>query len=385
VRRSHGSELQDRGCVLKQLDYELAPGSSIVLDLIRSASSQLVVVGHGIAFFGVLAFFREPSFPWMQNIAVLVFFLLSGFLIPYSVARRTSGPNDYSFSQFFVDRFARIFVPFLVAIGFVLCLDLLSKALSPDTYKYDETFNAKTLVGNILMLQDFPISVEFDIGGVESFASARPFWTLAVEWWIYMLFGFITLVVFKADIRWLTKAIWGVALSIVPIYNLVGGRGNGLTAVWLLGTVVFILLATDVLQGVSTVTKTFFAVVTCALGLTRAYDQMEAYDLVFAFLLATSMWLVIDLTKGVEFNKVSRYVISLTAGYAYTLYLVHYSILDFVQVHAPRWGLSNRWALFLIAFATSNVVAFGIAHFAEGAMTDRVRVAMRSRLAHTAN
>ena len=69
-------------------EYKLKEGSSVILDFIRGASAQVVVIGHGISFFGIFTFLHEPNFPWMQNIAVLIFFLLSGFLIPYSTIRK---------------------------------------------------------------------------------------------------------------------------------------------------------------------------------------------------------------------------------------------------------------------------------------------------------
>ena len=69
-------------------DYKLTESNSIFLDLIRGLSSQLVVVGHGISFFGIFTSFHQPNFPWIQNIAVLIFFILSGFLISYSTFRK---------------------------------------------------------------------------------------------------------------------------------------------------------------------------------------------------------------------------------------------------------------------------------------------------------
>ena len=61
---------------------KLSEGGSVILDLIRGVSSQLVVVGHGISFFGIFAFLHQPNFPWMQNIAVLIFFYFQVLLLP---------------------------------------------------------------------------------------------------------------------------------------------------------------------------------------------------------------------------------------------------------------------------------------------------------------
>ena len=46
-------------------EYKLNEGSSVILHLIRDVSTQVVVIGHGISFFGIFTFLHEPNFPWM--------------------------------------------------------------------------------------------------------------------------------------------------------------------------------------------------------------------------------------------------------------------------------------------------------------------------------
>ena len=56
----------------------------------------------------------------MQNLGVVVFFLLSGLLIPYTVVRNKNR-GGYSWGHFFIDRFARIYsgyLPGLIVIFF---------------------------------------------------------------------------------------------------------------------------------------------------------------------------------------------------------------------------------------------------------------------------
>ena len=51
----------------------------------------------------------------MQNIAVLIFFILSGFLITYSTLRKKTFARNYSIFNYFIDRFTRIYVAFIPA------------------------------------------------------------------------------------------------------------------------------------------------------------------------------------------------------------------------------------------------------------------------------
>jgi peptidoglycan/LPS O-acetylase OafA/YrhL len=117
--------------------YKLNKGASTVIDLIRGVSAQIVVVGHGLSYFGIFTFLHEPNFPWMQNIAVLIFFILSGFLISYSTVRRSLSDVNYGFSYYFVDRFSRIYIPFIAAIIFVLIIDLISRSINTELYSYN--------------------------------------------------------------------------------------------------------------------------------------------------------------------------------------------------------------------------------------------------------
>jgi peptidoglycan/LPS O-acetylase OafA/YrhL len=96
-----------------------ATQASALLDLIRLSAAQAVCVGHAISFFGVAKTFQPPNFPWIQNVAVQVFFVLSGFVIAFTLVERGRDEN-YGFRQYLADRFARIYsayVPSLVAIA----------------------------------------------------------------------------------------------------------------------------------------------------------------------------------------------------------------------------------------------------------------------------
>ncbi len=236
--------------------YKITEGTSITLDLIRGISAQLVVVGHGISYCGILTFLHQPNFPWIQNIAVLIFFLLSGFLITYSTTTKNIKKASYSFLQYFIDRFTRIYTAFIPALIFVLFIDSINIYLNGDEYAFYSAFNLKTLVGNILMFQDYPIlrylPQEFRL---TSFGSARPFWTLAVEWWIYLFYGFTVLVFIKDEKIKLSQLFVLGGLSIAPLIYLVGGRGGGLMVYWLFGSVVYLIISCNVLKNIQCIKK----------------------------------------------------------------------------------------------------------------------------------
>lgn len=202
-------------------DYFLTENSSISLNIIRTIASQMVIIGHGISFMGILLFLQYPNFPWFQNIAVIIFFLLSGFLISFTSYKKKS--TDYKFTNFFIDRFSRIFIFYIPALFFIILFNYITIQILHDI-TYENNYNLNTFINNIFMLQDtYPITINIfglRIFGLTSFGDARPLWTINVVWWIYMVFGWCLL-----------------------------GRKNHCKIVWILGLIGFISLLLLVTTG----------------------------------------------------------------------------------------------------------------------------------------
>lgn len=207
----------------------IGPNESISLDLIRALSAQLVLFGHCLSFLSPHSLIGT-KIP-VQSLGVVIFFILSGYLI-FTVSRKYS-----DFKSFFIDRFSRIYVTFIPCLMIIAGLDFLTSKLPG--YQYADTYDVVTFVGNVVMLQDYPIgSVLERVGlhwGVTSFASGRPLWTLAVEWWLYMFFGWLSFrVVMRSDFSFRSIFVL-MLLSIVPVAHATFARGEGLTLFWLLG------------------------------------------------------------------------------------------------------------------------------------------------------
>ena len=232
--------------------------ASVTLDLVRAVAAQAVVVGHAAVFFSVLSILRPPNIPYIQNVGVVVFFLLSGYLISYTVFRKSHDPG-YRFRVFAIERFARIFSGFIPGLVFILAIDLLTVAVSPVAYRYAGQLRADVFVSNLLMLQDSSLGrwISSAIHAPDEisalmvpFGSGRPLWTIAIEWWIYLIFGWVTLVI-RRDPRSPRGWIMASVFAVIPLYNLVDGRGHSLTLTWLLGAGAFWLrppLADDVVN-----------------------------------------------------------------------------------------------------------------------------------------
>ena len=155
--------------------------TSVTLDLLRAIAAQMVCVGHGIAFF--MPPWRPSELPLMQNVGVLIFFVLSGLLISFTLIER-SKHSSYGFGTFWLERFARIYSALVPALLFVAVLDGVVIHIFNER-AFADYYTAKTFVGNLFMFELYR-GVLAKYLRTPAFGSASPLWTLAIEWHIYM-------------------------------------------------------------------------------------------------------------------------------------------------------------------------------------------------------
>jgi len=351
--------------------FHLTNGESVMLDFIRGTAAQAVLFGHAISFFGVLPFLKPPYVPWMQSAAVVVFFLLSGFIITWSVMRKRAKDPTYNFGRYSVERFTRIFAAFVPALFFVLLLDGLSININGEAYSYRERFSVGSFFANFFMLQNNPIAMVTSSDTFAPFGSASPFWTLAIEWWIYLLFGFMVLRFFPRSRRrgsdWLLLPL----VLFIPFFNAVNGTGNGLSVSWVFGAVAC-LFYPAVRRAELGLLERLAALGIALVGATvRAYYlELKVYDPIVAFFLTIAMVICLDWASKASVPGLLERIIRWNAGVSYTLYLIHYSILDFLVITFPQ---TNRWLLFIAGLVISNLAALLLGYYAEMRATPVLR------------
>jgi peptidoglycan/LPS O-acetylase OafA/YrhL len=155
------------------------------LEALRGFAALYVVLFHALPqkFYlfginvGVLFRFGPES--------VILFFILSGFVIKYTYERS----KDKSFKSYFIRRFIRLYSPMLIIflLGYgIKCFEEGGMA-NPQWLR---------LGGNLLMLQDVVTQKPNVICGV--YMDNGPLWSLSYEWWFYMLF-FLLITKIKAE------------------------------------------------------------------------------------------------------------------------------------------------------------------------------------------
>jgi peptidoglycan/LPS O-acetylase OafA/YrhL len=155
-------------------------GRLMRLEYLRGAASFYIFLHHYV--WHNLPEYRDllVRFFVFGQLAVLLFFLLSGFVVHYA----TLGQDPHmSFRSYFVRRFRRIFPIFGVALGvaYAAACILAGRWVDPSLGE---------LSLNLLQLQDRSRAGNW----VEPYMNNTPLWSLSYEWWFYMWYFAVHLV-----------------------------------------------------------------------------------------------------------------------------------------------------------------------------------------------
>ena len=116
---------------VQRIDATTNPNADLArlpsLDGIRAVCIVSVLGGHASLGEG-FPFQLEPFWPYFFNapLAVTIFFVLSGFLITFLLAREESLQGKISLQNFYIRRVIRIFPVFFIYVGCLAILTLLT-------------------------------------------------------------------------------------------------------------------------------------------------------------------------------------------------------------------------------------------------------------------
>ena len=145
------------------------------LEAVRGLAASYVVLHHTVNFKYYLLGVDLGQLLRFGQEAVILFFVVSGFVIHYSYQHT----RDRSFSNYFMKRFLRIYVPLIVVFATGYCIESLKTGALLE-------LDPMQLVGNLLMLQDWPADKPGVL--VDPLLGNDPLWSLSYEWWFYMLY-----------------------------------------------------------------------------------------------------------------------------------------------------------------------------------------------------
>lgn len=341
----------------------LAAGFSLYLDIVRFSAALFVVVQH-LLMAGLVDERAAAFIPVLGREAVIVFFVMSGFLIMYSVDQKHATLGDYA-----VARCARIYsvaLPVLL-VSFALAALVLEYSSVGIVSGYQVAKAWLYLPFHLLFMGEF-----WNLA--ESPPWLMPYWSLGYEVWFYALFGAVYYLRGRARIivagaifllvgfkLWLLLPVWlsGAALykwsragTIAPAWARAG---------WLLSLAAlcaFKLADADILL------RAYGSAAWPFTGLRLGSADRYLADYVVCVLVLVNF----ACARHLEFPLLRRLQapVRALAAYTFTLYLVHNLVLMAWQGFFPHDPRSLAHILLVLA-------AVGLATYLAGFVTERRR------------
>lgn len=196
----------------------LNASQSLYLDFLRSISCIIVVFHHYDYF---ISKERLKDLLNLGQEAVMVFFVLSGFIISY-----ISINNEKTFQVYISKRISRFLTVLIPAVVIHIILYYFSIAKNPDSYSQIFCGNDQRLIAKVMStfsMANFNLLTTnklFLPGG-------STFWSLTCEWWYYVIYA----VYFYFPNRCLGYLVIGIATAIL------GPPVMLLFPVWILGNI----------------------------------------------------------------------------------------------------------------------------------------------------
>lgn len=304
--------------------------TSIYLDLLRFISAILVFFSH--------ASYSRFDGAWLEGIgvyghdAVMVFFVLSGFVIAYVSNTKESTVLSYSTS-----RLARLYSVVVPALIITLVLDHFGQTIDASTYT-GEQYQASEPIMRVFASLFFVNELWFT--SIRTFSNG-PFWSLSYEFWFYAIYA--ALLYFAAWKKWLLAG---------AIMLIAGPKILMLFPVWLLGVATFHVGKKVNLSEMTSICLAILPVVVYFqlgalavpsilmnqtvewLGYDFVYESLKhsrrfLTDYIVAILLAIHLLGMISLSRSFSFPAALEKPIRYLAGMTFSLYLFHYPFLQF--------------------------------------------------------
>ncbi|MGX9218596.1 acyltransferase family protein [Massilia varians] len=324
-----------RICLLDRTNLNESYQHSILISALRSIAALQVVAAHLRGeLFPSLKTVADPSlwyqglafFTGFSHIAVVIFFLLSGWLVGGSLLNKLGEPN--CMMSYAIDRLTRMWIVLVPAFVLTLAIGTITQTVDPGRISYapDNEYSWSTFWGNLFGLQGM---------AVPRFGGNFSLWSLANEMWYYALFPLLLLPVIGQ--RGITK-VAGLAVCAVIGYLLLFDLMLYFL-LWLLG-VLFSRIRIELGRAAR------FLLIVVILGLAVHFRLSGsigtlvaatfAEDLLFSVLflcLLSSLQFPADRTRiG---NRLAHFA-GLLAPFSFTLYVIHYPLIHLAEfLHDP--------------------------------------------------
>jgi peptidoglycan/LPS O-acetylase OafA/YrhL len=371
-----GRSVHDKGRVASgtaalRRDGVMHRTTSIYLDLLRFLAALVVFIFHASPVRltgGLPGLWRIGN---LADAAVMMFFVLSGFVIAHVADQKERTLKSYSIS-----RLSRLYSVVVPALVLTLIVDSIGTRISPTLYT-DNWFRADhplwRITANLLFLNELWFT------SVSPFSNT-PFWSLGYEFWYYAIF---------AGAFYLGS--WHRIAAVAAVALIAGPKILLLLPVWLAGVAAYHVIKN------TAISETVGAVI--ALGSAVGYAAFRLFDIPDLLLRVSTHWLgraamaelhfssafLSDWVTGILFalhligisalsSRLAPWLperpIRYLAGFTFALYLFHFPLLHFFAAIAEYTGTAAYKSL-IVPVGTLAIV------WVLGVVTERRKPAVR--------
>ncbi len=311
---------------------------SVYLDLLRVLAAATVLLSHYPLTAGQAAITDRFNFGYD---AVIVFFVLSGYVISHAVDTKEKDRVTYS-----VNRIARIFP--VAAVAVVLSLVLMAYGSQYDPSLYPEAFQLQSplyYLGRTLTFTN-----EFWGDDIRPFGNG-PYWSLAFEVWCYIIYGLIMFtggrwraglvllaLLVTGPKQWLMLPIWFAGVAAYKHRDSIRLASGTLWLLCLCPIALFFLVQLNNPRDWSYPLFGMHVERWWGHGLDGAANFGWGYLL--ALLVSAHLFAARQLSLSHRSNPygLSAIVVRSLAAYTFSLYIYHYPLLMFWQAALVRTG-----------------------------------------------
>ncbi|MGA8782311.1 MAG: acyltransferase [Terracidiphilus sp.] len=373
---------------------------SVHLDALRGVAALMVLLYHWrLAFFQDYSKLAHHNFflslayivTGLGHQAVMVFFVLSGYLVGGSVLRAANA-GQWSWRDYLLTRLTRLYIVLLPALVLGAALDWAGTHFTGQNTIYgpngragsvmltvNETLNPRAFVENAVFLQSFPLPDD-RLHQFPTFGSNVPLWSLSYEFWYYIGFPFIVLALSRKT-SWFAKLVYFVLL-------LAWSWFVGLTVLvysipWLLGVAIrtlppFPSRRSWARRGALTVALAMLILGFVAGSLVNPWLQ----DIFIGECTAALIWISVSGTAVPLVGWYGRMAHG-AAKNSYTLYLLHLPFLVFLKaaLHVPQFLPSWLTLLPALGILALILAYVRLVYLLFERHTDDLRIWLKQRLA----
>lgn len=305
-----------------------------ILDPMRGVAALAVVIFHFLG--SILPTLRPNGIEHLVDhgkIGVQVFFVISGFVIPYAMQRSAYGWSDAG--RFMLRRFVRIAPPAYVAALAMIAFHLLAIAINGRPVDGNDYpgLNPRSIFANMTFSVEYLNTMWFNF----------VYWSLTIEFEFYLVLAALFPLIAPGSPIWRVVLVMGLLLltCLIP-----GPAFFRYVEYFVLGMLVYLWRETPAQR----ILFILLGVGACAVGLVKGAFLPLAVSVVAALIIASGT------------NRSSRPT-DLLGDISYSLYITHVPVAYFAEsiikrVTSLHESLPGKGLLFLVYLA----IAIGVAY-----------------------